>query len=185
MHLSQQDSSVYTSVIHSMYNLLQYASKEGIELKHELIGQTNYYYNIVNWVHVFKMKDFDYWQHSNAYCPTYNPTASLFLVKKIKNEDSEQITQWIQTSYGKDFPYKVYKVFNTKKESLYLIEVDRSYHKEYDFLFVKGENYVFYQINNSFIPIMYVLKSFFKRNNETLLKSIECLSLAWLYYHAN
>lgn len=108
-----------------------------------------------------------------------------FLVKKIKNEDSEQITQWIQTSYGKDFPYKVYKVFNTKKESLYLIEVDRSYHKEYDFLFVKGENYVFYQINNSFIPIMYVLKSFFKRNNETLLKSIECLSLAWLYYHAN
>lgn len=47
------------------------------------------------------------------------------------------------TSYGKDFPYKVYKVFNTKKESLYLIEVDRSYHKEYDFLFVKGENYVF------------------------------------------
>ena len=35
--------------------------------------------------------------------------------------------------------YKVYKVFNTKKESLYLIEVDRSYHKEYDFLFVKGE----------------------------------------------
>jgi len=33
--------------------------------------------------------------------------------------------------------------------------------------------------------IMYVLKSFFKRNNETLLKSIECLSLAWLYYHAN
>lgn len=83
------------------------------------------------------------------------------------------------------FPYKVYKVFNTKKESLYLIEVDRSYHKEYDFLFVKGENYVFYQINNSFIPIMYVLKSFFKRNNETLLKSIECLSLAWLYYHAN
>lgn len=182
MHLSQQDSSVYTSVIHSMYNLLQYASKEGIELKHELIGQTKYYYNIVNWVHVFKMKDFDYWQHSNAYCPTYNPTASLFLVKKIKNEDSEQITQWIQTSYGKDFPYKVYKVFNTKKESLYLIEVDRSYHKEYDFLFVKGENYVFYQINNSFIPIMYVLKSFFKRNNETLLKSIECLSLAWLYY---
>lgn len=159
--------------------------KNGYELKHELIGQTKYYYNIVNWVHVFKMKDFDYWQHSNAYCPTYNPTASLFLVKKIKNEDSEQITQWIQTSYGKDFPYKVYKVFNTKKESLYLIEVDRSYHKEYDFLFVKGENYVFYQINNSFIPIMYVLKSFFKRNNETLLKSIECLSLAWLYYHAN
>lgn len=102
------------------------------------------------------MKDFDYWQHSNAYCPTYNPTASLFLVKKIKNEDSEQITQWIQTSYGKDFPYKVYKVFNTKKESLYLIEVDRSYHKEYDFLFVKGENYVFYQINNSFILLLYL-----------------------------
>ena len=25
------------------------------------------------------------------------------MVKKIKNEDSEQITQWIQTSYGKDF----------------------------------------------------------------------------------
>ena len=48
MHLSQQDSSVYTSVIHSMYNLLQYASKEGIELKHELIGQTKYTQCIYN-----------------------------------------------------------------------------------------------------------------------------------------
>ena len=56
MHLSQQDSSVYTSVIHSMYNLLQYASKEGIdkkEFKKRVIEQKieeypiDFYLNIV------------------------------------------------------------------------------------------------------------------------------------------
>ena len=102
-----------------MYNLLQYASKEGIELKHELIGQTKYYYNIVNWVHVFKMKDFDYWQHSNAYCPTYNPTASLFLVKKIKNEDSEQITNGFKHLMEKIFHIRFTK-YLIRRKNLYI-----------------------------------------------------------------
>lgn len=184
IYLTQWDKSAYIPAILSIYDLLSCSPEDGTETKYELKEKARYYYYISNWIHIFKMNDFDYLQRSKTYCLTYNPTTSLDLVNNLSYEENKQITQWIQISYGKKFSYKAYRIFNTKRSSLYLIEIERDFHKEYDFLFKKEEFYDFYQINGSFIPIMYTLKSFFNRNDEALFKGIECLCLSWLYYYS-
>lgn len=184
IHFTQWGSATYIPAILSIYDLLSCAPEDGAEVKYELRGKARYYYYISNWVHIFKMNDFVYSRRSKKYCLTYNPAASLNLANNLGHEGDKQITQWIQTTYGKKFEYKAYNIFNAKKKSLYLIEIEGDFHKEYDFLFETEERYDFYQVNNSFIPIMYALKSFFKEDNEALLKSIECLCLSYLYYYS-
>lgn len=183
IHLMQWDKSVYTPVILSIYDLLSCSSECDMELRCEFRKKAKYYYSIFNWVHIFKMNDFDYSRRSQTYCSVYNPTDALDLVDNLNHETNRQITQWIITSYGKELSYKVYKIFDTEKKSLYLIEIEKDFHKEYDFLF-KGECYEFYQTKDLFIPIMYTLRTFLKQNHKMLFKGIECLCLSWLYYYS-
>lgn len=183
IRIIQPDSSVYASAISSIYRLLHYGAEDGIELKCELKKKVRYYYNIINWVYTFEKNDLDRLQHFKSYSSMCNPAASLSLMENLKDKENKQIEQWIQTSYGGCFPYKIYRVSNTKKKQLYLIETERNHHKEYDFLFEKVRKYDFYQIDNSFVPIMDTLKNFWGQDNGALFKSIECLSLVFLYYY--
>lgn len=175
------EKSAHNPAISSIYDILSCLSEDESELKCELRDKARYHYHISNWIRIFKMNYFGNSQLTQIPCLANNPTDPLNLANDLGYEKNKLITDWILTSYGKEYKHKVYTVFHSKRKSLYLIETERHSNKDFDYLFERGKQYDLYQMNNSFIPIMHILKSFFKKNNDALLTSIKCLCLSTLY----
>ena len=156
----RMDAKFTSLVIKTIYDILSYTSLD-IEMKDEKFGNSTYYYTISNWVHIFIKKESDY--KGIIYNAEYNPVKILRMYPVfIDSNLRQEIKSWIQTTYKTDVPYQLYKIQQcNRNKCLYLLETGQHCNKTYDLIFKNKNKYAIYQLNDTYIPLMYRLKSYY------------------------
>ena len=62
------------------------------------------------------------------------------------------------------------------------METNHGCNKSYDLLFREDDKYIFYRIDNLFIPLLHELKGYIKEES-TLLHAMKTISLSYMYYY--
>lgn len=168
----------------TVYKILSYVNLN-TEIKHECFDNNIYYYQISDWVHIFKKNEADYvglWK--KAYNKKYDPVEML----KMKSVSpypilNNHIKSWIRTSYKREIPYQLYQVSpSSHTRGVYFVETNHGCNKSYDLLFREDDKYIFYRIDNLFIPLLHELKGYIKEES-TLLHAMKTISLSYMYYY--
>lgn len=171
-------------VSEAIYNILSYVNQH-TEIKKECSDDDIYYYQISDWVHIFKKNETGYlvfWK--KEYNKRYNPVKRLEMQPVPPHPIlNEHVKSWIEVSYRAEFPYRLYNFSPASRaESIYLVETEHSYGKTYDLLFKEDGRCVFYRIDNLFIPLLYELRGRIKEEH-TLLCALRMMSLSYMYYY--
>jgi len=169
-------------IIKTIYDILSYTSLD-IEMKDEKFGNSTYYYTISNWVHIFIKNEYNY--RGIIYNTEYNPVKILRMHPiSIDLSLRQEIKSWIQITYKTDVPYQIYKIqqYNHNK-ALYLLETEQHCNKTYDLIFRNKNEYTIYQLDDTYIPLMYKLRKCLKNNKMDLLNAVKVISLSNMYYY--